>query len=168
METYRRAGAYDGDVLFENLELVRTIRALGGREELAGEIFVLRRPPTAAHFWGQRVRQAYDEFARPARLAAQLALAPLLAASTASSGASGVAAFAGAAIALAELGRRQGDAARVFPLAVSLCAPLWVTERAVTVWIALALRCLGGVRYANGRLRRAAHSERELRRRFAA
>ncbi len=33
MAAYARAGGYDGDVLFENLELVRTLRATGAREE---------------------------------------------------------------------------------------------------------------------------------------
>ena len=29
------AGGYDGDVLFENLELIRTVRARGGEEAVA-------------------------------------------------------------------------------------------------------------------------------------
>ena len=70
---------YNADVLFENLELVRTICRRGGRELVAREIFVLRRPPTTRHFWQQRVRQAYDEFARPPRLVASLCLLPILA-----------------------------------------------------------------------------------------
>src|SRR5437660_2058147 len=73
MDVYRRVGGYDGDVLFENLELVRTLRATGARERIAYDLFVARRPPSARHYFSQRVRQAYDEFARPGRLAAQLA-----------------------------------------------------------------------------------------------
>ena len=71
-----RSGGYSGDVLFENLELVRTLRAFGGREHLALDVLVARRPPTSKHFRGQQVRQAYDEFARPIRLAASLIVAP--------------------------------------------------------------------------------------------
>jgi hypothetical protein len=168
MDVYRRTGGYDGDVLFENLELVRTMRAAGGNEHVAYDLFVVRRPPAAGHYVAQRVRQAYDEFARPARLATQLALAPALALATQRWGAGALAAFALGAIALAETGRRRGGGARVFPLAASLCAPLWVLERAATSWSALALRVArGGVRYSHGTLRVAANSERVLRARLA-
>ena len=70
-------GGYDGRAMFENLELVRTIVAAGGREATLVDVFVARRPSTVRHFWSQRVRQAYDEIARPERLATQLALLPL-------------------------------------------------------------------------------------------
>ena len=53
------AGGYDGNVLFENLELVRTVKAAGGLEHSAAGIYVRRLPPSAHHFWSQRVRQAY-------------------------------------------------------------------------------------------------------------
>ncbi len=168
MDAYRLAGGYDGDVLFENLELVRTLRAAGAREHVAYDLFVTRRPPTAKHYLSQRVRQAYDEFARPERLAAQLALAPALALATHRFGPRALAAFALATIALAEAGRRRGGGARVFPALASVCAPAWVLERAATSWSALALRLArGGVRYSHGRLRVAAHSERVLSARLA-
>lgn len=167
MDRYARAGSYDGDVLFENCELVRTLRAVGGRERVANGLFVTRRPPTAKHYLSQRVRQAYDEFARPARLAAQLAVAPVLLAATRRSGARVLGVAALATIALAEAGRRRDGGARVFPLAASLCAPAWVLERAFTSWAALALRAVrGGVRYSHGTLRVAAHAERSLRKTF--
>src|SRR5436305_7946166 len=41
----KATGGYDGEALFENLELVRTIRAAGGRELIALDLFVKRRPP---------------------------------------------------------------------------------------------------------------------------
>lgn len=53
------AGGYSGEVLFENLELVRTVRAAGGSEAVPLDLFVARRPPAAAHFVSQRTRQAY-------------------------------------------------------------------------------------------------------------
>ena len=64
----RATGGYDGRAMFENLELVRTIVAAGGREATLYGLFVPRSPSTARHFWSQRVRQAYDEIARPGRL----------------------------------------------------------------------------------------------------
>ena len=164
METYRRAGAYDGDVLFENLELVRTLRAVGGRERNAPEIVVQRRPPSLRHYAAQRVRQAYDEFARPAHLLAQLSLLPAFVVSTKRFGPLSGSAWACAAMALAEAGRRRAGGTRSFGPAASVCAPIWVAERAVTAWLALGLRVArGGVRYSNGTLRTAAHGERALR-----
>src|SRR5215203_584104 len=71
---------YDGSVLFENLELVRTVKAVGGQEAIPLDLFVRRLPPDAKHFWSQRIRQAYDELARPARLITWLAVLPTLAA----------------------------------------------------------------------------------------
>ena len=73
-----RAGGYDGDVLFENLELIRTVEAAGGEVVRADWLFVRRLPPTTAQFASQRVRQAYDSFAQPARLAVELSLLPLI------------------------------------------------------------------------------------------
>src|SRR5206468_11787027 len=72
-------GMYDGDVLFENLELMRTLRAHGGTIASPLDLFVARVPPSAAHFWGQRTRQAYDDLALPLRMALWLAVLPLLA-----------------------------------------------------------------------------------------
>ena len=168
MDAYARAGAYDGTVLFENLELVRTLRAAGASELVAFDLFVTRRPPAAGHYLAQRVRQAYDEFARPGRLAAQLAVAPLLALATTRFGGRAFVGFAVAAIVLAELGRARGGARRVFPPRTAVLAPLWVLERAATSWCALALRfARGGVRYSHGTLRVAANPERALRRRLA-
>jgi hypothetical protein len=168
MDVYSRAGGYDGSVLFENLELVRTLRAAGARELVAYDVFVARRPPTARHYLSQRVRQAYDELARPRRMAAQLAVAPLLALATARFGVRALAAFAVGAIVLAESGRRRGGARSVFPPRAAVLAPVWVLERAATSWCALALRLgRGGVRYSHGTLRVAANPERLLRRRFA-
>lgn len=165
-----RAGGYDGDVLFENLELIRTVEAAGGRTRTADDVYVPRRPPTARHFAGQRVRQAYDDFAQPVRLAAELAVLPAIVAAVAGRRPgrlrvllAGVAAV----VALAEVGRRRAGGARVFPRTAALWAPLWLAERVVCVWLAVGARLRGGVRYSDGRLRRAAHSVRWLRARPA-
>lgn len=170
METYRRAGSYAGDVLFENLEFVRTMRAVGGREQIAADCFVLRLPPSAAHYYAQRVRQAYDELARPGRLALQLAIGPaVLIASLCGAPVRAFASVGVASIVLAEAGRRRDGGVAVFPAAASLAAPVWVFERALTSWAAVALRVVkGGVRYSQGRLRTAAHTERVIRARIAA
>ncbi|MEA2646293.1 MAG: hypothetical protein QOE92_1376 [Chloroflexota bacterium] len=156
------AGGYAGDVMFENLELVRTIRAAGGRERVAREILVRRLPPTPGHFWRQRVRQAYDELARPRRLALFLAIAPLVLANLRRRPVVAAAPFALAA-ALAAAGRRRDGGGRVFPAWTPAMAPLWLAERAVTSWMALGSRLLfGGIRYRGAVLQRAASRPAEL------
>jgi hypothetical protein len=160
------AGGYDGDVLFENLELMRTVEATGGRLVSAPDVFVTRRPPSTGTFLGQRVRQAYDDLAQPAKLATMLSVAPLALAAIATRRWGALVAGAGATIALAELGRRRDGGTKRFPATAAVWAPAWVAERGVCVWIAVGRRVLlGGVRYRGTRLRRAATPLRELRRR---
>jgi hypothetical protein len=159
-------GGYDGNTLFENLELIRTVRAAGGVEDRAADVYVRRRPPRTARFWSQRRRQAYDDTAQPARMALFLSLAPLMGAAALRSP-SLLAAGAGAVVLLAEAGRRRAGGAGVFPACASLAAPLWVLERAVFSWFAFAAWLSGaGVPYAGSRITVAAHSPRLLRRRW--
>jgi hypothetical protein len=163
-----RIDGYDGDVIFENLELIRTIRAAGGQVISPLDLFVPRRPPTASHFLSQRVRQAYDDFAIPGRMAAWLAVVPGLALAAHRRRWRTPAAVAVGLIALAEVGRRRAGGRRVFPAAGSLFAPLWVIERGICSWLALRdLLVRGGVPYGDGVVPRAASSRRRLRRRFA-
>ena len=162
--TLRRTGGYDGNVLFENLELVRTVVAAGGRFVSLDSLFVRRLPPTTLHFWNQRIRQAYDEFARPFRLFVALAVIPtLLALVVTQRAATALTLLSAVPIAVAELGRRRSRGREVFPLSTSLCAPVWVLERGTCAWLAVAARItVGGIRY-NGRiLAIAAHSPRLL------
>jgi hypothetical protein len=166
-DTFVAMGGYDGDVLFENLELIRTVRAYGGSERRPLGLYVRRLPPDARRFWGQRVRQAYDDIAQPAKMAIFLAVLPALAAAVARrgprAGALGAATAAAVTICLAEAGRRRAGGVQVFPATASLLAPVWVLERATCVWPALAARLRrGGIVYAGRRISRAAHSVREL------
>jgi hypothetical protein len=164
------AGAYDGDALFENLELMRTIDAAGGTVLTPLDLYVARRPPSSAHFVSQRVRQAYDDFAIPARLGAFLAVLPTaaLVARRGRTGRRSLAAAALTSIGLAELGRRRAGGAERFPFSGSLLAPAWIAERSLCAWLALGARLRGGVRYGEGRLRHSATPLRELRRRYSA
>jgi hypothetical protein len=161
-------GGYD-PVLFENLELIRTVKAAGGREKIVPDLFVARRPPKPRHFLKQRTRQAYDDFAQPRRLAAELALLPVLAGAVRlPAGRCRLAVLLGLAAApvlLAGIGRRRDSGTEVFPFGAAWFAPLWALERAVCIWIALGFRLGGGMPYAGTRLKTAAHSETELRRR---
>jgi hypothetical protein len=159
--TVLACGGWSADVLFENLELWRTVVAAGGRALALPDLTVWRRPPSVRQFWSQRVRQAYDDLAQPGRLAAELAILPAVA--LAARGGPRPLGILGAAVVLvAARGRRRLGVDRV-PPSVPLWAPAWVLERGVCVWIALARRLSGGVRYHGSRLRLAAHSVAALR-----
>lgn len=155
--------------MFENLELVRTVRAAEGKEAVPLDLFVARRPPSARHFFSQRVRQAYDELARPLRFGLFLPLLPLTVILAQRGRGAALVVAVGASVVFAEAGRRRGRGTAVFPAMSSLLAPLWLAERAVCVWLALGARLLlGGIPYRNSVLRLAANSPKELRRRHRA
>lgn len=163
-----RMGGYDGDVLFENLELIRTARAYGGREARPLDLYVRRRPPDRQRFAQQRVRQAYDDWAQPWRLLLWLSVLPAAAEALRRRRPALVLAGALGAVAVAEGGRRRAGGANVFPVTASLAAPLWVLERGTCAWLAVGARARGGVRYSGRRLRTAAHPSWTLRRRARA
>jgi hypothetical protein len=165
---FRRASlphGYNADVLFENYELVRTIKTRGGRELVLRTLYVLRRPPSTAHFVSQRVRQAYDEFARPVRLVAALAILPIITLSLATRVWAVPIVVLAFVLALAAFGRLRDNGKRYFPALAVAAAPLWVLERAVCAWLALYQRFrYGGVRYAGGILRDATTPRKDLQR----
>ncbi|MCR2801858.1 glycosyltransferase family 2 protein [Microbacterium sp. zg-Y818] len=158
------ARGYDTDVLFENLELERTVRAGGGRVDVASDLYVARRPADVRRFWEQRVRQAYDDWAQPTRLLRELALLPAVASLVRARDARGIAVFAGTVVALAAVGRARAGGRAHFRASDCLWALPWALERSLTVWIAVLLRLRGGVRYRDGRIHRAATPLRTLRR----
>lgn len=163
--TFLRLHGYDGDVLFENLELIRTVQAAGGTVASRPDLYVARRPPSTQRFWRQRVHQAYDDFALPGRLAAGLGILPSLC-WLGRRHPRALLAVAAATMALAEFGRRRNGGRSVFPATASAFAPVWLLERAVCSWLAVGSRVvLGGYRYRESVIRCAAHSPRELRRR---
>jgi hypothetical protein len=161
-QAFVAAGCYDGDVLFENLELMRTLQAAGARISLAPDLFVRRLPPGTRQFLGQRIRQAYDSLAQPPRLAAELALLPAALLAARSRGPWALATAVTAAVAMAETGRRRHGGTAVFPGVAALLAPAWLAERGACSWLAVALRLRGGIRYGGRRITRAAHSAKVL------
>ncbi len=165
--TFDAIGGYDGDVLFENLELIRTVEAAGGLVRARPDLFVLRLPPSTRRFWEQRIRQAYDDFARPSRLMLALATIPLLVIAVGKRRWLSLALGALAPIALAEAGRRREGAAAYVPPSTPLFAPGWMLERGVCAWLAVGSRVmLGGCRYRRVIIQRAATPRRVLRRRL--
>jgi hypothetical protein len=160
------SGGYDGEALFENLELIRTIAAGGGRVANHRALYVRRLPPPIEHFRRQRLRQAYESLAQPARMAVELSLLPIVLGLLARRRLSPLGGAALTAIALAEAGRRRDGGTAVFPPSSSLLAPAWVCERAVCSWLALWLHLRGaGLSYAGTTFPKAATPKRVLRRR---
>ena len=154
---------YNGDVLFENLELIRTVRARGGRVVTPLDCYVRRLPCSAGHFWSQRVRQAYDDLAQWPRLAVALSVVPVTARWALRRQWLRMAAAAGTTMIMAEAGRRRSGGRRVFPPTASLFAPVWLTERGLCSWMAVANRLLrGGCPYHGSIIRQAASPSRRL------
>ena len=142
-----RVGHYDGDVLFDNEELVRHFIVKGASVCHARDFFILKRAPTLSKWLEQRPRQAYEDFVMRAKTLGFMALLPLAALTLWLWGAGAaviyVLAVAGVSMALAERGRR-GVARRYFPARVTCHAPLWVLERALSVYWALYWRLFHG------------------------
>ena len=157
-------GGYDGDVIFENLELIRSVRASGGTVVSPLGLYVRRLPPSASHFWGQRTRQAYDDFALPLRMACWLSVIPFLVAVLLKRRTAAACLTATSLVLVAEYGRLRDGGAGIFPRSSSLLAPLWVLERGVCSWLAVLQRLrFGGVRYGTEVIPVAAHSTAKIR-----
>jgi hypothetical protein len=159
-------GGYDGDVLFENLELIRTVRAGDGKVLYKNDLFVRRLPPSSHHFFSQRIRQAYDDYAQPLRLSFFIALLPLVI-TLAFYAPWCVALLVVAAIALAEVGRRKYGGQRVISVSCSFFAPAWLLERGICTWLALFQKAFrGGVSYNKAVISKAANPLGTLRRKL--
>lgn len=161
---FRAVGGYDGDVMYENLELIRTVAGAGGRVDHRPDIHVRRLPPTTRRFLEQRPRQAYDDLAQPLKFAVFLSALPLAAVARHRTSFTTLATCVSVAgWTAAALGRRRHGGRDVFPTRTVWWAPVWLLERSLCIWIALFHRLGGGVPYNGNRLRTAAHSERRLR-----
>ena len=136
-----RVGQYDGDVLFDNEEIIRHFARSGASVNFATNLFVRKRPPSLRKWVEQRPRQAYEDFGLRAKTALFLSL-PILAISIAAMAGwkslfaylFGVSIVSGL---LAAIGRLRGTAARCFPISICFFAPLWVVERSLSTYWAL-------------------------------
>jgi hypothetical protein len=150
-------GGYEGDVLFENLQLLRAFRRAGRTVDIASDLYVRRKPPGVSVFLSQRVRQAYDSLASPARFAAELAILPLTVGGCLTKRWGPLIAGATSAVVAAEVGRRRFGGRSVYRATDPLWTPMWLIERGLCSWIALGNRVLrGGIRYSDAKIRDAA------------
>jgi hypothetical protein len=139
--TMLRVGHYDGDVLFDNEEIIRHFAREGARISYATNLLVRKRPPHLRKWIEQRPRQAYEDFGLRTKTALFLGL-PLVAIVVGfAAGFTAMLFYAAAvaisAVALAAAGRLRGTAAESFPASICLFAPLWVLERTLSTYWAL-------------------------------
>ncbi len=139
-EVMLESGSYDGDVLFDNEEIIRHFAVMGRQIAYASDLFVQKRPPRFRKWIEQRPRQAYEDFGMRAKTGLFLALPVGLMVAGVASGLRGAAIYVGViaifSVLLALRGWRRGCAAKFFPLVVCFFAPLWVGERTVSTYIA--------------------------------
>lgn len=139
--TMLRVGHYDGDVLFDNEEIVRHFARVGAAISYAVDFFVQKRPPTLGKWKEQRPRQAYEDFGLRAKTALFLAWPILLVLSGALGGAAGlllcILLISIFATALACAGGARGEASEYIPGWACLYAPLWVAERSFSTYWAV-------------------------------
>lgn len=139
-----RVGPYDGDVLFDNEELVRHFAVNGGDIKYALDFFILKRPPTLTKWLEQRPRQAYEDFVMRAKTAAFLAVIPVTLGlsflATARSVILFLAMLSLLSVLLSGRGLMRDAAYRFFPVRSPFYAPLWILERSLSVYWALYWR----------------------------
>lgn len=132
-----RVGHYDGDVLFDNEEIVRHFRFRGAKIKYARDFFIQKLPPTFEKWTEQRPRQAYEDFVMHAKTIFFLALPLDLVLTLVIAGWKWtlLAAFMIAVGSIITAARGLGDGAlRYFsPLSV-FYAPLWIMERSFSTY----------------------------------
>ena len=143
-----RVGHYDGDVLFDNEEIVRHFALQGADVLCATDFFILKRPPTFLKWMEQRPRQAYEDFVMRGKTVLFASLVPAALALGLLAGAAWALAFAAVVALVAWLvalrGLLRDRAYRFFPAGTFLYAPLWVLERALSVYWAFYWRARYG------------------------
>lgn len=134
------AWPYDGDVLFDNEEVVKHLQNRGARILFDRDFFIRRLPPNLNKWIEQRPRQAYEDFIMKKRTAFFLSCLPALGLLGALKGkkAAGMLGLviAGFSVLKAQKGRNK-KVARYLPAYTPFYAPLWVLERSLSIYLAL-------------------------------
>jgi hypothetical protein len=139
--TLRRVGPYDGDVLFDNEEIVRHFAVNGVDINYALDFFILKLPPKFTKWLEQRPRQAYEDFVMRAKTAAFLSVVPVTLALgflfNLRAAIFLLALLSLLSVSLSTRGLLRNAAYRFFPVSSALFAPLWIFERSLSVYWAL-------------------------------
>lgn len=135
------SGHYDGDVLFDNEEIIRHFAQSGATIDYALDLFVRKRPPTFRKWIEQRPRQAYEDFGLRLKTGIFVALPLVVVSAAFFFGWSGLVLclifIALLSILLAWRGRARGAASDYFPKSIYLFAPVWILERGLSTYWAL-------------------------------
>jgi hypothetical protein len=136
--TFLNSGEYDGDVLFDNEELIRHFARSGARIAYENDFFILKRAPEFRKWLEQRPRQAYEDFGLRGKTIVFATILPLTALIIVSGG---IFAFGWFVLtlhlvssAIAMIGRKRGAATEYFDWFAPFYASLWVLERAISTW----------------------------------
>jgi hypothetical protein len=147
-EAFLKAGEYDGDVLFDNEELIRHFARCGAHILYANDFFIRKQPPSFRKWLEQRPRQAYEDFGLRFKTILFASLLPLAIAIAVIDRRwlSILAAVAASllSILLAFAGWLRGDARKYFQLRFCLFAPPWIIERTLSTWWAFYWRLTRG------------------------
>ncbi len=142
--TMHRVGPYDGDVLFDNEEIVRHFALQDAQIDYALDFFILKRPPTFAKWLEQRPRQAYEDFVMRLKTAAFLSVFPVASVLWLTAGVGAALLFLVFILLCSMLitlrGLMRDSAYKFFPTQSLLFAPLWILERSLSVYWALYWR----------------------------
>ncbi|MEY2485605.1 MAG: hypothetical protein QOH39_1253 [Verrucomicrobiota bacterium] len=137
-EAMLRAGPYDGDVLFDNEEIIRHFARSGARICYANDLFVRKCPAGFQKWIEQRPRQAFEDFGLRAKTILFAAIIPCILFLGILAGSKAMFAFlfliALLSTLLAAVGRAQGEARQFFPAHLCLFAPLWILERSLSTY----------------------------------
>ena len=139
--TFLRAGHYDGDVLFDNEEIIRHFVQKGASIHYAIDFFVRKCPPRFRKWIEQRPRQAYEDFGLRFKTGLFLSLPLFIVAASLRFGVRGLAlslsTSAAISVALALRGFLRGRARKVMKLSCCFFAPAWGLERCLSTYAAI-------------------------------
>jgi len=135
-----RAGEYDGDVLFDNEEMIRHFARQGLSIDHQIDLFIRKNPPRFRKWLEQRPRQAYEDFGLRGKTIFFASILPL-AVFLAFAGQNPPLIFFAAVLSLGSIliaaaGRARGQAAQVFPRSACWFAPVWILERVASTYAA--------------------------------
>ena len=138
--TFLRVGHYDGDVLFDNEEIIRHFAEKKATICYALNLFVQKKPPRFRKWLEQRPRQAYEDFGLRTKTIFFLTLLPLFLLIRFLFGGIVLTGFlwlALIAVLLALVGVLRGRAREVVSFSCCLFAPLWIAERSLSTYAAV-------------------------------
>jgi len=137
-QTFLNVGEYDGDVLFDNEELIRHFARRAARIAYENDFFILKLTPTFRKWLEQRPRQAYEDFGLRFKTILFASLLPI-AIALAWWNPKWLSIFL-LSILVAFAGWLRGSARRYFSILACLAAPLWILERTLSTYWAFYWR----------------------------